>query len=333
MEKPKYVIPTMEQIGSIPKNGYKAISTFSGAGGSSLGYKMAGFEVLWANEFIPAAQQTYRLNHPSTILNTNDIREVSVSNLLAEISMKEGELDLFDGSPPCASFSVAGLKEKAWGQVKEYSGKKQRVDDLFFEFTRLVKGVQPKVFVAENVPGLLMGAAKEYFAVIYKELQDCGYKVAYKVLNAADYGVPQSRKRLIFIGVRNDLDISPEAYPIPFGYQYKTREILTWVEEATRPSNSPTWGERRFYDRPCYTLTTNDASKLKVRDIGSDSLRKLTIDEVKLLASFPADFQLTGGFTTQFERVARAVPPLLMRAIAGSVRDNILDKVGKHGNS
>ena len=111
----------MAEIAALPWNGYSAVSTFSGCGGSSLGYKMAGFRVLWASEFIPAAQDTYRANHPATILDTRDIRNVQASDILDAIGMKPGELDLFDGSPPCASFSTAGKREAGWGKVKAYS--------------------------------------------------------------------------------------------------------------------------------------------------------------------------------------------------------------------
>ena len=155
MNKPPYRVPSMAEIAALPWNGYSAVSTFSGCGGSSLGYKMAGFRVLWASEFIPAAQDTYRANHPATILDTRDIRNVQASDILGAIGMEPGDLDLFDGSPPCASFSTAGKREAGWGKVKAYSDTKQRTDDLFFEYSRLVKGVQPKVFVAENVSGLV----------------------------------------------------------------------------------------------------------------------------------------------------------------------------------
>ena len=119
----------MVEIAAVPANGFKAISTFSGCGGSSLGYKMAGYKVLWASEFIPAAQDTYRANHPDTILDTRDIRQVQAQEILDILKMQVGELDLFDGSPPCASFSTAGKREKGWGKVKQYSDTKQRVDD------------------------------------------------------------------------------------------------------------------------------------------------------------------------------------------------------------
>jgi DNA (cytosine-5)-methyltransferase 1 len=164
MNKPPYRVPSMAEIANAKWNGYNVISTFSGCGGSSLGYKMAGYKVLWANEFIPAAQETYRANHPNTILDTRDIREVSADSILNAIGMQPGELDVFDGSPPCASFSTSGKRERGWGKVKKYSDTEQRVDDLFFEYARLIKGVQPKVFVAENVSGLVKGTAKGYFS-------------------------------------------------------------------------------------------------------------------------------------------------------------------------
>lgn len=183
-DKPIYRIPSMAEIAAVPWNGFNAVSLFSGCGGSSLGYKMAGFKVLWANEFIPAAQETYHVNHPDTILDTRDIRLVQAQDILDAIGLKMGELDLLDGSPPCASFSTAGKREKGWGQVKQYSDTKQRTDDLFFEYARLVQGLQPKVFVAENVSGLVKGTAKGYFLEILAALKACGYNVVAKVLDA-----------------------------------------------------------------------------------------------------------------------------------------------------
>src|SRR5687767_12534658 len=121
MTKPPYRVPSMAEIAAVPWNGFTAVSTFSGCGGSSLGYKMAGFRVLWANEFIPAAQEVYRANHPATILDTRDIRTVQPEDILDAIKLKPGQLDLFDGSPPCASFSTAGAREAGWGKVKKYS--------------------------------------------------------------------------------------------------------------------------------------------------------------------------------------------------------------------
>ena len=256
-DKPPYRVPSMAEIAALPGNGYTCVSSFSGCGGSSLGYKMAGFKVLWANEFIPAAQETYRANHPNTILDTRDIRTVQPEEILEAIGLQRGELDLFDGSPPCASFSTAGKREAGWGKVKQYSDTKQRVDDLFFEYTRLVKGVQPKVFVAENVSGLVKGTAKGYFKEILQVLKDCGYNVKAQLLDAQWLGVPQMRQRIIFIGVRNDLGIAP-VFPKPLPYRYSVRDAIG-VTLRTKSYAANEWVEganqRRLSRRAVNTLS------------------------------------------------------------------------------
>lgn len=209
-----YKVPSMKEIWSLPWNGYNVVSTFSGGGGSCLGYEMAGYHVVWANEFIPEAQKTYRLNHPNTFLNTHDIRTVTAEQIIKETNIPKGEIDLFDGSPPCCAFSTSGKREKGWGKVRKYSDSEQRVDDLFFEYIRLIKGLQPKTFVAENVSGLIKGSAKGYFKLILKGLKDCGYEVKVKLLNAKYLGVPQSRERVIFVGVRNDIAKKYNVHPV-----------------------------------------------------------------------------------------------------------------------
>lgn len=108
--KPPYKVPSMREIEQTPWNGFTVVSTFSGGGGSCLGYRMAGFKVLWANEFVEEAQRTYRANHPGTILDTRDIRTVTPESILEAIGRKPGEIDLFDGSPPCCAFSTAGRR-------------------------------------------------------------------------------------------------------------------------------------------------------------------------------------------------------------------------------
>lgn len=229
--KPLYQIPTIAEIQKIPFNGFEVVSTFSGAGGSSLGYRMAGFKILWANEFIPAAQEVYRANFPNTFLDKRDIRIVKPEEILKTIGMKRGELDLLDGSPPCASFSTAGNRNRDWGKIKKYSDTKQRTDDLFFEYVRILDGLQPKVFLAENVSGLVKGVAKGYFLMILAALKGCGYRVKAKLLDAQWLGVPQKRQRIIFIGVRNDLEIYPQ-FPKPFPYRYRIKDAIPWAITA-----------------------------------------------------------------------------------------------------
>ena len=168
MSKPPYRVPSMSEIAALPCHGLKVVSTFSGCGGTCLGFRMAGFETLWASEFIPAAKEVYELNHPGVPVDDRDIRDVTPEEILERIGLAKGEVDVVEGSPPCASFSTAGRREETWGQVKKYSEIRQRVDDLFWEFARIVEGLQPRAFCAENVSGLVKGKAKGYFKMIGK---------------------------------------------------------------------------------------------------------------------------------------------------------------------
>lgn len=181
----------------------KVISTFSGTGGSSCGYKLGGCEVVASVEFVPEAAESYRANFPTTKVFCRDIRTVTGKELLDAVGLEVGELDILDGSPPCASFSACGAGERLHGKVKSYSSTKQRVDDLFFEWARLVNEIKPKYIVAENVAGLDFKKYQHIRGQIINALDD--YVVQYKIMNGAEYGVPQSRRRMIFIGIRRDL--------------------------------------------------------------------------------------------------------------------------------
>lgn len=251
--KPKYQIPSMNEINQIPYNGYKVVSTFTGCGGGCLGLRMAGFKTLWANEFIRAARDTYEANFPETIMDGRDIRRIKLEDILEKTGLERGQIDLLEGSPPCADFSMAGkrkggidtLEMCGWGRKKKYSDTYQQVDDLFYEFARILKELQPRVFIAENVRGLTLGHAAELLGspqmglfgqhegTIYHTLVNCGYNVRYKVLNARHYGVPQNRERLIFIGTRLDLNIEP-VYPIPLNYEYCVADALPWIKNLVQ---------------------------------------------------------------------------------------------------
>lgn len=418
--KPPYRVPSMTEIAALPPNGLKMVSTFSGCGGSCLGFEMAGYRVLWANEFIPAAAATYRLNHPSTILDTRDIRSVQSSEILEATGLAVGELDVFEGSPPCASFSTAGKRARDWGKIKDYSDTRQRTDDLFFEYARLLEGLKPRVFVAENVSGLVKGVAKGYFLEILAKLKACGYRVSCKVLDAQWLGVPQARQRTIFIGVREDLGLAP-VFPKPMPYRYSVRDAWQTLRAADsggpcdeavihdtrgqfpsagditdRPSPAITvMGRSQFKvqvrggtgapftqkgqaldsERPCPTILGTKPNQFEVEGLDMtkyavgkewDRLkpgeasgkyfnlvrpnagepcpticashghpgvagvthptekRKFTIAELKRICAFPDDFQLTGSYAQQWERLGRSVPPLMMFQIAKAIRDEIL---------
>lgn len=335
MEKPPYRVPSMEEIRALPWNGFTAVSTFSGCGGSSTGYRMAGFKLLWASEFIDAARDAYKANcAPYTVVDGRDIRQVQPQDILDATGLKVGELDLFDGSPPCSSFSTAGKREKGWGEVKKYSDKAQRTDDLFFEYIRLIQGLQPKTFVAENVSGLVKGTAKGYFLEILRALKACGYQVEARVLDAQWLGVPQARQRLIFVGVRNDLGLKP-AHPKPLNYSYDTSDVFPHIKMVKHGGFPNNWisSNRAHPTIVASGGTCSPTAYLSgghfVTESTPDNFRRLTIDEVKLLSGFPSDYVLTGDFAQQWERCVRAVPPVMMSHIAATVRDEILRKI-KH---
>jgi DNA (cytosine-5)-methyltransferase 1 len=336
----------MDEVRALPWNGLTCASTFSGCGGSSTGYRMAGFRVLYANEFIAAARDSYKANAaPYTFVDGRDIRHVTVEDFLATVKLAPGELDLLDGSPPCASFSTVGKREGGWGQVKKYSDKAQRTDDLFFEYARLVRGVQPKTFVAENVSGLVKGTAKGYFKLILAELKSCGYRVQAQLLDASWLGVPQARQRLIFVGVRNDLGLEP-AFPKPLSYRYTLRDALPGLDgfiQAGDPSHARKPGHhfpRGVVVKPsdvsltvtCAGLSGGSTVSVFARPVEREpgtpprphEKRMMSIAELRRICSFPDDFVLTGDYAQQWERCGRAVPPVMMSHIAAAVRDGVL---------
>ena len=343
--KPPYHVPSMKEIEALPHNGFNVVSTFSGGGGSCLGYRMAGYRVLWANEFILSARETYKANHPSSILDGRDIRTVQSQEILDAIGLDKGQLDLFDGSPPCTAFSIAGKTSKKWG-VK--AGRhNQVVDDLSFEYARLLEGLQPKTFVAENVTGLVKGKSKGYFFEILQSLKGCGYNVQAKVLDASWLGVPQMRQRVIFIGVRNDLGLEP-VFPKPMAYQYTLRDALRDLPEQkdveadiSKHELGERWKEckqngwvqhpKRFtlhlprWDKPCNTVMAGVGDGASV--CHPDECRRPYVSELKRIQSFPDDFVLHGKYAQQVERIGRSVPPVMMMHIASAIRDGVLCKI------
>lgn len=244
----------MIEVQKVRWNGLYVASLFAGAGGSSLGYRMAGYRVLWANEFVPAAQASYRANMArGTILCPEDVRKVKPAEVLRSIGLRAGELDLFDGSPPCQAFSTAGRREKGWGTEKRYEhGAKQRNEDLFAEYVRLLRGLMPRAFVAENVSGLVKGVAKGYFIETLAAMKACGYAVEARLLDAQWLGVPQARQRIIFVGVREDLDLKP-AFPDPLPYRYSVREAIPWIAGADHDTGRGSG--KAIADRPAPTVT------------------------------------------------------------------------------
>jgi DNA (cytosine-5)-methyltransferase 1 len=353
-------VPTMTEVAKLRgTNGFNLISTFSGCGGACLGFEMAGYDVLWANEFVEAARDTYEANHPGVILNGEDIRSLSGQDILDAVNLEVGEADLLEGSPPCSSFSIAGRRHRLWGVEKTYSDTTQVADDLFFEYSRIVREIQPKVFVAENVAGLVRGRAIGYFNNILRDLRGNGYTVEAKLLDASYLGIPQARQRLIFVGVRNDLvkkfGVKPvfpkpekgrgllgdviEAVPEDFSQSFKDEETgyeigLGDYAIGQEWDKMPIGGYSKFYslkrpplDRPAPTVTA------MAGQVGAASIahpyerRKFNLKELRALQSFPEDFILTGNYTQRVERIGRSVPPLMSKAIGEVIRTEILEKV------
>lgn len=190
----------------IEPNGLKVFGTFICGGGSTMGYKLAGFNHLGGVEIDKKVAEVYQANHRPKYLYNEDIRLFVKRNDLPE---ELYGLDLLDGSPPCSSFSMAGNREKDWGKEKIFREGQalQTLDDLFFDYIALAKKLQPKVVLAENVKGLIQGNAKSYVRKIKAGFEDAGYKVQLFLLNAASMGVPQKRERVFFICQRKDLGL------------------------------------------------------------------------------------------------------------------------------
>ena len=286
--KPPYRVPLMSEIAALPWNGFKVASTFSGCGGSCTGYRMAGFRVVWANEFVPAAQASYKANcAEDSILDCRDIKLVQPAEILAATGLKEGELDLLDGSPPCQAFSTAGKREKGWGKEKSYEhGAKQCNETLFDHYIRLLRGLRPKVFVAENVSGLVKGVAKGYFLEILAAMKASGYRVTCRVLDAQWLGVPQQRQRTIFIGVREDLNLDP-VHPNPLPYRYSVRDALPWISKATQDQRGQ-FAIQEVSDNPCFTIRASSSAHCMVNAV---------------LAGSVGTHWITGRVGSQFERI------------------------------
>ena len=206
----------------IEYNGLKVFGTFICGGGSTMGYKLAGFNHLGGVEIDPPIADVYKANHNPKYLFNQDIREF---NKLNDLPNELYNLDLLDGSPPCSSFSMAGSREKAWGQEKQFREGQavQTLDDLVFEYCNTIIKLQPKVFLLENVKGIILGNAKAYSRKIVQTMELAGYKVQVFLLNAASMGVPQKRERVFFIGYKKELKFKPlklDFNEMPVLYKY-----------------------------------------------------------------------------------------------------------------
>lgn len=203
-------------------------SCFACGGGSTMGYKLAGFDVLGCNEIDPKMIEAYKTNHNPKYAY---LEPIQTFKLRKDLPKELYNLDILDGSPPCSSFSMAGNREKDWGKDKVFrEGQAMQVlDTLFFDFIDLAKELQPKIVIAENVKGLLLGEAKRYVEKINNEFDKAGYIVQHWLLDASKMGVPQRRERVFFIALRKDLST-------PFLYQ---KDLFTIAPRLDLIFNEP----------------------------------------------------------------------------------------------
>lgn len=292
---------------------------------------MAGYRELLAVEWDNNAVETFRLNFPDVPVYHGDIAALTVDEVLQLTGLQPGELDVLDGSPPCQGFSTAG---------------KRILDDprngLFREYVRLLRGLQPKVFVMENVSGMVKGKMKLVFAEIMRELKASGYRVSARLLNAMYFGVPQSRQRMIFVGVREDLGKEPshpQAWSVPVTVRNAWQELAQTEGDLAPALLKDNWqmtrvleGKERYKHFGLVRVEWNQCSNTIQKDAGNTTTgmihpsdnRRMTAPEIKRLASFPDVFQMIGAFKEQWARIGNSVPPLFMRAIAEHIRKELL---------
>jgi DNA (cytosine-5)-methyltransferase 1 len=308
------------------------VSLFSGCGGSSLGYKMAGFDVRLAVEWDNNAVASYKENFPTTTIYHGDIKKLSIEQALTLAKLKVGELDVLDGSPPCQGFSTAG---------------KRKFNDIrnryFEEYVRLLRELCPKAFVMENVSGMVKGKMRLIFVEALKMLKESGYIVSVRVLNSKWYGVPQSRQRTIFIGIRSELKINvthpkPSSKPISARtalkdivpeaiYELTDKPGKLWHKIKNGKSAQSVIGTE--YNVSCLKINPNKPSNTICKTQGFkgyatlchwEQPRAISVNEAKALQSFPKDFRLMGTKEQQWAMIGNSVPPVFMKAIAEHVR-------------
>ena len=200
----RYTLDDLEK--SANRKLFTYISFFAGGGGSSAGYKLAGGDCKFVNEFQQVAVDTYLANWPNTPHICDDIKNISGKQIMEMTGIQEGELDILDASPPCPPFSMSGTKQKGWGKEKTAYGMKQKnIEDLTWEVIRITGEMKPKVVICENVKGLTMDYASEHLQRMVNDFEAQGYTTVWKVLKGQEQGVPQKRERVFIVSIRNDV--------------------------------------------------------------------------------------------------------------------------------
>ena len=296
--------------------------TFVCGGGSTMGYKLAGYNHLGGVEIDPKLAKIYKANHNPKYFYLEDIREFNKRDDLPE---ELYNLDLLDGSPPCSTFSMAGSREDGWSKKKKFrEGQAEQVlDDLVYVYCETIKKLKPKVFLLENVKGMILGNAKIYTKNIVKIMEEAGYKVQIFLLNAASMGVPQRRERVFIIGTALDvklLRLSFNEKPIEFkdlscdysDEKMSENEQINW--EKSKPGESV--GKFNTYKKLEWNRVANTIVASNPH-YHPKQKRRLNYEEEKLISTFPLDF----NFYNQTPRyiMGMSVPPVMIAQIANQI--------------
>lgn len=320
------------------KNGLKVFSCFACGGGSTMGYKLAGCDVLGCCEIDPKMNERYIKNHNPKHNFLMDIRKFNeIPN--EELPEQLFNLDILDGSPPCTTFSMSGDREDSWGKKKKFreGQAEQTLDDLSFVFIETVAKLKPKCVIMENVEGLIKGEAWSYVQRIYKELNEIGYKVMHWLCKGEFMGVPQTRHRVIFVAIRKEnsvdlmnIDMSFNYVPICFG-QIKSEdgvdiigdtyhELFTWSvygDESLAEANIRRKNQRSFFnnkwiydDKVAPTLT---AKRVNIR---ADLKKWMSNQDIVRVSTFPSDYDFGTDRNSFIHYVCgMSVPPLMIKRI------------------
>ena len=315
-------------------HGCKVFGTFVCGGGSSMGYKLAGFEHLGGVEFTEHYSKVYKENHKPKHFYLEDIRDF---NERQDLPKELYDLDLLDGSPPCAAFSTSGARERLWNKKSSYENKTQRKDDLVFVYCDTIKKLKPKVAILENVSGLIKGNAKAYTKKIFKQLNSIGYRVQLFALNAASMGVPQIRTRVFFIALRNDIKLPKlelkfncplVGFEVTKKYWHdKENDKYSMEKYATGKEweNVKIGGNSGKYfnlckphpKKPCFTITETSSNLGAASVCHPYQKRKLNKKEVVLLSTFPKDYNFLDISPASI--MGRSVLPVMMANISNQI--------------
>jgi len=323
----------------VEKNNLNVYSTFACGGGSTMGYKLAGYNVLGANDIDPQMAKVYKENHNPKFYDLCPINELLTKDLPKEYY----NLDILDGSPPCSTFSMAGSREKAFKKDKIFreGQAKQILSDLFFDWIKLVDRLKPKIAIAENVKGMLAGNAKAYTSSILKELDRIGYDVQLFCLNGASMGLPQKRVRVFFICKRKDLNMPKivlnfNERTIPFT-EIETKDNTTenitaeqkryWLmcNEGETHSKYHPKGSRFGYCKvssvkPLPTLTTKPDSLEHYK-----YPRNLDNTEWQLAGSYPLDYNFLDVQPKYL--IGMSVPPIMTAHVATQIYKQLFKQI------